>query len=228
MSENKQNVELSLLDAGKYISAFFNNNQELINTFNAICVHMLDLDNDFIIRTNNEIIGISKHGEFYRFYILRKAGEYYIKYKNRKESEKFTSSNTELYFSYNKSCNEFFAENKDSLVTKERRKSNKVPSDTSDHSTFSKRSAVKVLDEWIPIKTKTENSLKFANTLSANIEYSDNIYNEIVELLTDACSNRDLMTECDGDIIISRILNPSTITLQKLGEKYNVTRERIR
>ena len=71
MSENKQNVELSVLDAGKYISAFFNNNQELINTFNAICVHMLDLDNDFIIRTNNEIIGISKHGEFYRFYILR-------------------------------------------------------------------------------------------------------------------------------------------------------------
>lgn len=122
MSKSKQNIELSMLDAGEHISVFFNNNQELIDTFNAICAHMLDLDSDFIIRTNGEIIGISKHGEFYRLYVSIKEGEYFIKYKNRKESEKFLPCNMETYFSYNKSCNEFFAENKDSLVAKERTK----------------------------------------------------------------------------------------------------------
>ena len=93
MSKSKQNIELSMLDAGEHISVFFNNNQELIDTFNAICAHMLDLDSDFIIRTNGEIIGISKHGEFYRLYVSIKEGEYFIKYKNRKESEKFLPCN---------------------------------------------------------------------------------------------------------------------------------------
>ena len=36
------------------------------------------------------------------------------------------------------------------------------------------------------------------------------------------------MAERDGDIIVSRILTPTAITLQNLGEKYDVTRERIR
>ena len=59
MSKGKQNIELSMLDAGEHISVFFNNSQELIDTFNAICAHMLDLDSNLIIRTNGEIIGIS-------------------------------------------------------------------------------------------------------------------------------------------------------------------------
>ena len=36
------------------------------------------------------------------------------------------------------------------------------------------------------------------------------------------------MAERDGGIIASRILTPTAITLQNLGEKYDVTRERIR
>ena len=132
MSKSKQNIELSMLESGEHISVFFNNNQELIDTFNAICAHMLDLDGDFIIRTNGEIIGISKHGEFYRLYVSKKEGEYFIKYKNRKESEKFIPANVETYFSYNKSCNEFFAENKDSLVVKERTKKESISRDVSE------------------------------------------------------------------------------------------------
>ena len=132
MPKSKQNIELSILDAGEHISVFFNDNQDLIDTFNAICAHMLDLDSDFIIRTNGKIIGISKHGEFYRLYVSRKDGEYFIKYKNRKESEKFVPSNVETYFSYNKSCNEFFAENKDSLVVKERTRKERISRDVSD------------------------------------------------------------------------------------------------
>ena len=84
------------------------------------------------------------------------------------------------------------------------------------------------MDEWIAIKTKAENALKYVPASSTDTELSDKIYNEIIELLTDACSNREFMAERDGDIIVSRILNPSAITLQNLGEKYDVTRERIR
>ena len=126
MSKSKQNIEISMLEAGEHISVFFNNNQELIDTFNTICAHMLDLDGAFIIRTNGEIIGISKHGEFYRLYVSKKEDEYFIKYKNRKDSERLIPSNVETYFSYNKSCNEFFAENQDSLVAKERTRKERI------------------------------------------------------------------------------------------------------
>ena len=228
MSKSKQNIELSMLDAEEHISVFFNNNQELIDTFNAICAHMLDLDSDFIIRTNSEIIGVSKHGEFYRLYVSRKEGEYFIKYKNRKESEKFVPSNVETYFSYNKSCNEFFAENKDSLVVKERTRKERISRDVSDQEYSTVRSTGEALEEWLSIKTKAENGLKYVTALSTNTELFDKVYNEIIKLLTDACSNREFMAERDGDIIVSRILNPSAITLQNLGEKYDVTRERIR
>ena len=81
---------------------------------------------------------------------------------------------------------------------------------------------------WLSIKTKAENSLKYVTAPSTDTELSDKVYSEIIELLTDACSNREFMAERDGDIIVSRILTPSAITLQNLGEKYDVTRERIR
>ena len=228
MSKSKQNIELSMLDAGEHIAAFFNNNQEFIDTFNTICAHMLDLDSDFIVRTNSEIIGISKHGEFYRLYLSKSNGEYYIKYKNRKESEKFTSANLEQYFTYNKACNDFFAENKDSLVAKERTRKERVSRDVSNQEYSTVRSAGETFEEWISIKTKAENGLKFVNTSTTDTELFEKVYGEIIELLTDACSNRDFMAERDGDIIISRILNPSAVTLRTLGEKYDVTRERIR
>ena len=228
MSKSKQNIEISMLEAGEHISVFFNNNQELIDTFNTICAHMLDLDGAFIIRTNGEIIGISKHGEFYRLYVSKKEDEYFIKYKNRKESEKFIPSNIETYFSYNKSCNEFFVENKDSLVAKERTKKERISRDVSEQEYSTVRSTGETLDEWIAIKTKAENALKYVPASSTDTELSDKIYKEIIERLTDAGSNREFMAERDGDIIVSRILNPSAITLQNLGEKYDVTRERIR
>lgn len=207
MSQSRYNTELSMLDAEELVSVFFHNNQELIDTFNAICAHMLDWDSNLMIRTRGGIIGISKHGEYYRLYISLKKGEYWIKYKNRKESERFVPSDLKTYLAYNTSCNEFFAENKDSLVTKKRTRS---------------------LEEWLPIQTKAENGLKFVDHLSPDTRYADTVYDEIVELLADACSDRELVKECDGEIIINRRLNSPSVTLQSLGERYHVTGERIR
>ncbi len=223
MAKVKQSVELSISDAGEHIFLFFDGNSELIDTFNAVCAHMLDLDGDVIVRTNTEIIGVSKQGEFYRFYVSKKDGEYFIKYKDRKECEPFLSSDKEQYFSHNVSCSSFFEENRGRLVSKEAKKETKSRArkerrDTAEH----------VLEEWSSVKEKAETALSLEAIPSAWIDVSKKVYDEMIELLTTACSDRKVMSERDGDIVISRILHRSSITLQMLGEKYSVTRERIR
>ena len=49
MSKSKQNIELSMLEAGEHISVFFNNNQELIDTFNVHGLLML-LQTGWLVR----------------------------------------------------------------------------------------------------------------------------------------------------------------------------------
>lgn len=223
-----ENVELSMLDAEKYISAFFENNPELINAFVAIYEDMLNCDSDFIIRVDNAITGVGKRGETCRFYISKQGDEYFIKYNNRKEDEIFVPSNLELYFTYNRLCNDFFAASDVSLLGNKKTKSPRGSCDASCHCVASTtRLSKDVLSEWTCIRTKAENALKFTNN-SMCTEYSDIFYDQIVELVVDACSNREFMTERDGDVIINRILNSPPKTLADLGKKYNVSRECIR
>ena len=228
MPRSMQYTEVSVGDAEKCISEFFHNNQELIDTFNAVCVHMSDFDKDLIVRTNGEIIGLSKHNELYRFYISKKDGEYFIKYKNRKEIERFFSSDVELYFGYNKSCIDFFEENKDSFIERKRRKDERTQRAESRQKPSSRISENEIAEAWAPVKAKAENSVKFVTKSSSSTEYLDKAYHEITELFSDICSSPEFLTERDADIIKSRIVKSPTVTLQDLGVKYGVSRERIR
>lgn len=228
MRERKKSLELSMSEAGEQISLFFHGDQALIQVFKAICLHILELDGDLVFRTNGEVIGICKPGERYRFFVSIEADEYFIKYKDRAESEKLLPSRLETYLAYNASCIAFFAKDPVPPAPKRRAAPDRAPRASSAARYACGRPTPAVAEEWLPILAKAQNGLRSANDLSSAPKGSDEVYHEIVALLTDACSDRSCMAERDGDIIANRILDPSAVPLRKLGEKYDISGERIR
>ncbi len=227
----KQRTELSFQDATEYIDAFFEGDTSLIETFVAVYRNMFELDNEILIRTNGEIIGTSKPGEFYRFYVSNVDGKYYIKYKDRSEKELFSPNAVPQYFSYNATCLKYFAENKESLKIKPKEQSEtKSKAKTADNpsNVRARKEKTSTLMEWEPIRVKCYNATEAVEKQIVDTTFSETVYNDILKMLFNICDNKDIFDERNGNIVKIRILSDTPVTLHQLGEMYGVSRERIR
>lgn len=217
MKEKKVPIELSFDDALPYIKDFFNSDNALINTFEALFSYMYKLDNDFIVRCNAQIIGIAKAKEFYRFYISQKADGYFIKFKQCSVDRLFAPGNITQYYVLCDECNCFFKENIDKLQIKEPDVTSQNPISNTGNNT----------NIWFSLHEKVKKSLETSDTVP-NSNYVDEIYSKLINIIAEATFDTTVMDLQSGDIIRNRFLLDKPVTLAVLGEKYGVSRERVR
>lgn len=205
--------ECHINDSFIYTCDFFYNNTELVHTFDKICQHMLELEPEILFRTNSEIIGVAKHGQFYRFYISLKNGEYFIKYKHQTSAELFIPEKLEVFLSNNILSKDFFDEK---YKAREKRKA-----------FYNSKTAEISEDIWQSVKSKASAALELSVSPYNHLMLTDKTYREIVEILTRACLDSNIMSERNGDILIHRVLKYRVNTLQNLAEKHGVSRQCI-
>lgn len=211
--------KLTSSEAHELIKNFFDGDETLIKTFDIVSEHMLGLDDQVILRGSEHVIGISKENERYRFYV-NKRERYSIKYKNWDKPEDFDPQNVEKYFLENVKCNEYFTNNPIECTIKLSLVKNKA--NTSSRQTREEF----LLDLWKPVKEKTKMSI--ATEQEINLDYSYAVYFKIIDLLDNACDNKDILTSRSKDIIKNRVICNSKLTLQQLGKNHELSRERIR
>ena len=82
---------------------------------------------------------------------------------------------------------------------------------------------------WDPIRDNM--SVALTQDISSIVVFTETsrvVYNELIEILTSACLDPEILNARTGDVIINRVIRYQAETLQALGEKHGVTRERIR
>jgi hypothetical protein len=244
MSRKSEYVEMAFGEAGNVIQAFFADGAELLSVFESLCQRMLAVSGDFIIRAGENIIGLCRAGEFYRFYVLKENGQYCIKFQHYTRRIDFDVRALDLYLADCDRVNEYFekyisrlvlrseirrqrseerrlkaADNEteelvEPSVTEHRRKRKRFPYDS---------------NIWEPVRSAVADAL--AREPDCSVVFtavSRQVYTEFVEILTALCLDTEIMRGNAGEILIERVIYYRRSTLEELGERYGVTRERVR
>ena len=221
MASQKETQNLNLTQATEFVEDFFGHNTPLVETFVTLYIYMLKQNSGFLIRTNGEILGVARMEEHYRFYVSKKEGECFIKFKHRSEKEPFTATEAKRYMGECDECNRFFELGELNVPPETVRESIETGKD------IPAKGRKERIDGLIPLKKKAENCLRVEVNKNVQITARDT-YNELLRLFGDFCVNGGILNVRDGDILMSRIMRILPVTLQQLGERYGFTRERIR
>ena len=223
----KDEILLPLHDARKMISDFFGGNIRFVEVFANVAEHLVKSDSEIIVRASlPELIGLSKPHELFRFYVIKENDSFYIKYKHLEERELLDPSSVDSYYVYNEECNAFFARNNEFLIRSSARREMKRAAEASEKKT--RLNAEDVLVEWGEIKTKAVLALSLQNMEIPKDSCEAVVFDEIIRLLKDACVHLTGLSDRSKDILLNRLLEITGVTLQKLGNKYGVCRERVR
>ena len=208
-------TDLPFADSGEIIFSFFDGNSQLIDTFNRVCLDMLNFDGELVFRYNQDIIGMAKGNEQYRFYLTCRDNVFFIKYKHRNKI-RFSSSDIGIYLTRNKDNYELFLKNGERLThayTIERRE-NRV-----------KNRTVDISAEWGELRARyKEHSTKGKECLF-DLKIS-RAYGEIIKLLTDAAD--ELLSPTDASILKRRIFTNAPQTLRDIAKELELSAERVR
>ena len=235
MYRKTEYIEASFEEADVLVRAYFGADEAATEAFNAICRYMLNVDNGFIIRMNEDVIGLCRAGEYFRFYILKKNGAFFIKFKHYTDAVNFESADLERYLSDCDSVNEYFERNIPMLLLKKRSRvveKTQVITEQGDIEFPARRKKKRFKyspDIWKHVCERLAQETKLAVVhKSAFTEGARKNYTELIEILTSACGDAELLGEVAGDVLLHRIVRYRSLTLEELGNKYGVTREWIR
>ena len=222
-------IEMTPLEASQRVCSFFCGDVDLTEAFKEICEDIIAIDPDIKVRFQSDIVGVAKTDEYLRFYVVETEGTFYIKYKNMPLRDVFDPAEIEKYKANNISCCKYFDENRDHLMRKlssnreeryravEKNKGYRYPMFLS----------AEDLEKWKAIYKKGEDALQNAKVYLDDLVFEE-IYDTLLTILSDACEDETIMKHRNGDIVLNRILYPNRMTLQELGDRYDVSREYIR
>ena len=224
------NYELPLSRADNTILSFFEGNIEYSELFMEIAAHMIDAAPGSLIRYNASIIGVAKTGECYRLYISKKDGAYLIKYKHEQESHLLVIDRKDEYLLCNIECNKYLDDHPELVISgkgcnseptiRTKEKSHTAPIYNKD--TVNKDEVKK---QWSLVLALSETAID-ADKQDVEITVLHSYYEEVVSLLTNFA--KSVLPERESDIIIYRILSKDSLTLQMIGDKHGISRERVR
>ncbi len=241
MYKKTKYIEATVNSATQQIHNFFGDDTVSRAAFCELCSYMLSIDEGFIIRESENIIGICRAGEFYRFYILKQAEGYCIKFKHYTDSVPFDPVATDLFLADCDTVNAYFEKNIERLILKsERRRSKTLKAAAAVQSEEKPATCVAPerkkrrkfpynVNAWMPVRQKVAAALK--TELSYAYTFTDTsrrVYAEFIGILCDLCLDLEIMSKIKGDVVKKRVINYREASLQELGEKYGVTREWIR
>lgn len=224
--------EIVLQEADNVIMEFFADDLDASALFVEVAANMIEASPEVCVRYNNGLIGVAVPGERYRFYIVKRYSKYRIKYKHHTESHPFTKEDKEKYFTYNTECNAYFD---DHLELKASANAKGKASDNGGYVAKTKRTAPiydkstgdknEVKLQWSLVLARSEAAIE-AEKVDVDNDVLQAYYNEIHGLLIDF--SKAVLPERECDIVIHRILNHDSATLQAIGDQYGITRERVR
>lgn len=81
---------------------------------------------------------------------------------------------------------------------------------------------------WADLRSVCQSSIESGSYKSASRERVDELYAKLTDFFDGMCSDKNIMNERETDIIRNRIINPSAMTLNELGKRYGISRERVR
>ena len=228
----KKNNEIVLQEADNVIMEFFAGDLDSSALFVEVAFNMIEASPKACVRYNDGIIGVAVPGERYRFYITKKNGICSIKYKHHTESHPFVQEDKEKYITYNIECNAYFVDHPELKVSVN---AEGKSFDNDSYSAKTKRTAPiydkstgdknEVKHQWSLVLAHSEAAIE-AEKLDVDNDVLQAYYNEIHGLLIDF--SKAVLPERECDIVIRRILNHESVTLQTIGEQYGITRERVR
>jgi DNA primase catalytic core len=222
----KGSFEYKLSDAEKVVIAFFDLELELAEKFMEAAAHMIELENDVLIRCNSSIIGVAKPGERYRFYVSNNGKEFLIKYKNETSAKSFQKALIEDLYECNNRCCKFFQETDQHIDAKD------VVSESGESlgrhvialgESYLVKAEVKA--QWQPVMLHAEKAIDSVKQKTDKV-FLQAIYNKVSEIFWHVAVNA--LDSRDSKIIISRFLKENTVTLQALGDQINLSGERVR
>ena len=237
MGRKSEHIETAFCNAYDLINSFFGDDEAAFSTFYALCEHMISIDSGFVIRSGEDIIGLCRSGEFYRFYVLKENGQNRIKFQHYTERIVFDTRAIDLYLADCDVVNAYFEKNISRWVLKSELR--KQEAEARFAATVADRNSVKRLKRHTPIPRIPEiwDPVRKAVTAALDLhldrsivytERSGKVYGELVEILTAACRDPEMLRESAGAVILNRVVYCRRATLEELGARYGVTRERVR
>lgn len=220
----KRSFECKLSDSEKAITVFFMGDVELIEKFIELAAHMMELDSDVIVRCNSSIIGVSKPGEKYRFYVSNRDNNFSIKYKNESQLRSFQETPIKDLYALNVTCNKFFQDNPQEIAVKSIEKNESVVESTDKSHKNKKLDKSEVKAQWRPVLIHAEKAID-AGKQNADVDLLDVVYSKVVEIFWGV--SFQIFDERDCKIVVSRYLDEEKTTLQNLGKKYNLSKREI-
>ena len=218
----KEMYGLPLSKAEGLIFRFFGDNAELIETFVETAADMIDNTVGTLVKYNGAIIGVANVRGHCRFYVSKNNGAYTIKYKHQPNHQPFLPGNKAEYFSLNAECNKYFDEHPELCG-----------SDKGEYlceTEGAERKTQKALREaakrqWNELLRFSEAAMS-AEKVEVETAVLRSYYEDIITLLS--TFTQTVFSEQISDTIIQRVLLNNGVTLQSLGDKHGITRERIR
>ena len=226
----RENYEMSLSEADNLILSFFEGDIESSELFIEVAVHMIDVAPGALLRYNASIIGVAKPGERYRFYVSKKDGVYSIKYKYEQEARLFAMEKKEEFLLCNTACNKYFDEHPELAISEKARHS-----ESQTHTKLKSRTAPiynkdtvnkdEVKNQWSLVLALSETAID-AEKQDIETTILQSYYEDVVALLTNFA--KSVLPERESDIVLYRILSNDSLTLQTIGDKHGISRERVR
>ena len=226
----RKKCELPLVEADSLILGFFGGDVALAELFIELAAHMIDLAPGSLIRSGVPIIGVATPGGRYRFYICLKSEGYSIKYKNEQQPRSFVVENKEALLMCNVECNKYFDEHPElssveeyqAAVSRTFTKKNSRTAPIYNKDTVSRDEVKK---QWSLVLELSEAAID-AEKQDVETTVLQSYYEEVIALLTNFA--KTALPERESDVIIYRILSKASLTLQTIGDKHGISRERVR
>lgn len=206
---------VSFGDSDEIVSSFFEGDVGLIDTFRRVCLDMLRLDGELVVRYNEDIIGMAKRDEQYRFYLTHRDDGFFIKYKKLNKIP-FFSGDIDVYLKRNREINELFLKNAERLTH------------TYSIEKREKRIEKKFLDpdtEWKELRARYAEHPCFENEWFFNEETS-RACKEIMGLFAEASS--EILNPTDVSILKRRVFTNDPETLRDIAMVVDFSHERVR
>ena len=224
------NYEMPLSKADNLILSFFEGDVESSELFIEIAAHMIDAVPGSLIRYNASIVGVAKPGERYRFYVSKKDGVYSIKYKCEQEARLFVMDKKEEFLLCNTECNKYFDEHPELMISEKHRNVDQTPRTKEKSRTapiYSKETVDKdeVKKQWSLVIALSETAID-AEKQDVETTILQSYYEDIIALLTNFA--KSVLPERESDVVLYRILSNDSLTLQTIGDKHGISRERVR
>ena len=224
------NHEMPLSEADNLILSFFEGDVESSELFIEIAAHMIDAVPSSLIRYNASIVGVAKPGERYRFYVSKKDGVYSIKYKYEQEPRLFVMNKKEEFLLCNTECNKYFGEHPELMISEKHRNVDQTPNTKEKSRTapiYNKETVDKdeVKKQWSLVLALSDKAID-AEKQDVETTILQSYYEDVVALLTNFA--KSVLPERESDIVLYRILSNDSLTLQTIGDKHGISRERVR